>query len=186
MTVAKGVFKKVNGTPVAVDGTAREMMRALPSDKTFIGEFRTVRHAEQHALYWSLCALAGFQTDTTSRAVSDWLLEKTNTVEIVFHPDGKMKVRPKSIAWESMEQAAFDEFFQRAVPLVADLLQAAPKDVLQAYYDLLDPDTRAATIKRLRRILRKPESAPMRSVPAPPLSPPANRQARQDCQRETV
>ena len=153
------------------------MRDATPEGGFVMMESKTARNPEQHDLYWALCDLVAFQTDTTKRAVSDWLLTKTNMVDMLFYPDGEMQLRPKSIAWESMEQTEFDEFFQRAVPLIADLLGSAPKEVLQCFYDLLDKDTRAATIKRLRRALRKVESVPLAPEQPTELT---------DCQGEQV
>lgn len=167
--MATGTFRKVNGMAAPVGKTAHEAMSAIPEGKVFVGEFRTARNHEQHDLYWALCEVVADQTDTTKRAASDWLLSKTNTVEMLLHPDGAVQIRPKSIAWESMEQTEFDAFFQRAIPLIADLLRNSPKEVLQVFYDLLDPTTRADTRKRMRKATRKIESAP----PTAPADEPA-------------
>lgn len=175
--MAKGTFRKVNGLPTPVGKTAREALAAIPEGKVFVGEFRTARNPEQHDLFWALCELAGDATETDKRAISDWLLSKTNTVEMLLHPDGAVQIRPKSIAWESMEQAEFDAFFQRAIPLIADLLQNSPKEVLQVFYDLLDPSTRADTRKRMRKPMRKIESAPLAPADEPAIA---------DCQGEKV
>lgn len=149
--MAKGTFKRIGNSAVPVGKEGREALLAIPEGKEFVGEFRTARNPEQHELFWALCTLVAEATDTAKIAVKDWLLEKTGFVNLVFYPDGSMQVRPKSIAWESMEQAEFNQFFRLAVPKIADLLGNASAEVWQQFEDMLAPDRRAQTMKRFRR-----------------------------------
>lgn len=160
--MAKGTFKRVGNTAVPVGKEGREALLAIPEGKEFVGEFRTARNPDQHELFWSLCTLVAEATDSSKIAVKEWLLEKCGFVDLVFYPDGSMQVRPKSIAWESMEQQEFNQFFRLAVPKIADLLGNASAEVWQQFEDLLAPDRRAQTMKRFKRTA-SPSIAPSMS-----------------------
>lgn len=148
--MAKGVFRRVGDTAVPAGRAGRDALLAIPDGKTFVADFKTARNADQHELFWTLAQLGADATDSTKEAVVLWLKHKLNLTDMVFLPDGSMKIVPKSIAWESMEQAEFNSFFQAAVNEIAGLLGSAPKDVLDRFNDLLDPEKRADMRKRLK------------------------------------
>lgn len=150
--MAKGTFKRVGGHAVPVGKQGREALFAIADGAKFAADFRTARNPLQHDLFWSLCELVADTTDTTKDAVKRWLLVKTGFVDMIFLPDGAMRIDPKSIAWESMEQSEFNSFFRAAVHAIAELLGSAPKEVLDRFNDLLDPETRADMRRRLPKI----------------------------------
>lgn len=154
--MTKGIFKRVKDHVVPVDKRGREAMFAIPDGAKFMAEFRTARNPEQHALFFTMCDLLAEQTDTTKEAAKRWLLLKTGFTEMIFLPDGSMRIDPKSIAFEQMEQTEFDSFFRAAVRAAGELLHAAPKDVIDRFNDLLDPTTRADMKRRLQRKVSPP------------------------------
>jgi Protein of unknown function (DUF1367) len=162
--MAKGAFKRVGNTAIPAGKEGQEALFAIPDGKTFIADFRTARNPQLHEMFWTACQLVADATDTTKEAVKRWLLMKTGFVDLIFYPDGSMEIEPKSIAWENMEETEFRQFFNAAVPKIADLLGSAPKEVIQRFYDLLDPTTRAD----MRRPLRKD---------SPPIAPEEAEQA---------
>jgi hypothetical protein len=158
--MAKGTFKRIGNSAVPAGKEGQEALSAIADGRTFIADFRTARNPQLHEMFWTACQIVADATDTTKEAVKQWLLEQTGFVDLVFMPDGSMKIVPKSIAWENMEETEFRQFWNLAVPKIADLLGSAPSEVRQRFEDLLDPDTRAD----MRRPLRKsPSIAPEES-----------------------
>lgn len=127
--------------PTTQDG--RDAVNALDEGQAVMVAVTPARNVEQFRLYWAACQIAGDATDTTKRAVSDWLLEKLNYVDLIFRPDGSMKLEPKSIAWENMPPDEFEAFFNAAILKISDLLAVTPKEFRQRFDDLLDPNKRA-------------------------------------------
>lgn len=158
----KGVFRRHGNLLVPAGKDGKEAIEAIKEGARVVIDVRASRNPSQHALFWALCDLVAEATDSAKEAVKEWLLEQCGFVDLIFYPDGSMKVRPKSIAWESMEQAEFNSFFRLAVPKIADLLGSAPKEVWKRFEDMLDSDTRAETRKRFKRIASPP------TVPASP------------------
>lgn len=140
----KGIFRKIDDrTIVAVDIEAMEALANVHRGENCIGDIRGARNVEQFHLFWSLVDLVAKATDTPKYGVSDWLKEQTNLADIIFYPTGEMKLKPRSIAFESLPQAEFAAFFNAAVPKIAEQLGAAPADIIKRFEDLLNPDSRA-------------------------------------------
>jgi hypothetical protein len=147
----KGVFRKVDDKTLEASGLeAMEALAAVHRGANCIADVRGARNVEQFNLYWTLVDLVAKATDCTKTAVNHWLLLKTANVEQVFFPDGSMKFVPKSIKWESMEQAKFSEFMTRAIPEISALLGSASTDIIRRFEELLDPEARAH-FKKIRR-----------------------------------
>jgi hypothetical protein len=154
--MAKGTFRRVGNTAVPAGKEGREALQAIPDGNVFIADFRTARNVRQHDLFWALCDLCAEATDSHKNAVKEWLLAETGFADPLFLPDGSMKIVARSIAFESMEQMEFNQFFRLAVIKVAELLGSATKEVWQRFEDMLDPETRADTRKRFKRMQSPP------------------------------
>jgi hypothetical protein len=147
----KGTFRKLDDKTLEASGPeAMEALAAVHRGANCIGDIRGARNVEQFNLFWALCGLVAEARDVPKEVVKDWLLEKQSLVDVVFYPDGAMRIRPRSIKWESMEQAKFSAFMDLAIPAIAELLGAAPADVIKRFDDLLDPDARRH-FKKVRR-----------------------------------
>lgn len=140
----KGTFRRVGMTAVPAGNEAREALMAIRDGAKFMADFRGARNPEQHELFWTLCTIVGEAVDEPKDNVKRWLLHKLGYVETWFDLDGRMHVETKSIAWESMEQAEFNRFFQAAIPLMAEKLDCAPRHVLDRFNELVDPPHRRA------------------------------------------
>lgn len=162
--MARGLFKKLNTTTAVVaDAGAREAFRAIKEGATFVAEISHPKNQEQVNLFFALRDLVCEATDSAREPAKEWLLEQTGFVDLIFYPDGTMRVRPKSIA--SMSNVAFDDFFQKAITLIQRELEIKDrKDLLRHYFDLLDPATRAAARQRLKVKASPP------TVPADPAA----------------
>ena len=139
----KGEFRKIDDrTLVAVGTEALEALAHVHRGENCMADVRGARNVEQFSLFWALMQLTAEQTNSTKEAVKEWLMVKLNYVDLLFLPDGKTKIKAKSIAFESMEQARFAEFFEVAIPTVAELLDSSPKDVIARFNDMLSPEGR--------------------------------------------
>lgn len=140
----KGVFRKVDDkTLVAASAEAMEALAAVHRGHDCMADVRGARNVEQFNLFWKMMGLVATATDSTKEACKEWLMVKTNYVDLIWLPDGSMHLKPKSVSWEKMEQAKFAEFFNIAIPAISGLLQVAPKDLIAEFESLLNPDERA-------------------------------------------
>lgn len=166
--MAQGAFRKIDDrTLVAVGVPALEALAHVHRGDDCIVDVRGARNVEQFNLFWAMCTLVAQATDSTKTAVKEWLLLKLNYVDLLFLPDGSAQLKPKSIAWHSMAQAEFAEFFRAAVPKACDLMECAEQDFIDRLNDMLNPHER----DHLRKV--------MRNVPSPSTVPDHAERARE-------
>lgn len=151
----KGVFRKMDDkTLVAASIEAMEALAAVHLCQECMADVRGARNVEQFKLYWMMVdQVFAKATNSSKFACNDWLLEKLNLVDLIYHPNGEIRIRPKSIAWEKMEQAHFAEFFSLAIPLIAEFLGTAPKELVAHFESLLDPESRMH-FKKIKKLMR--------------------------------
>jgi hypothetical protein len=156
----KGEFRKVDDkTLVAIGTEAMEALAAVHRGANCMADVRAARNVEQFNLFWALMGLVAEATDTTKEAVKEWAMKKLGYVDMLWLPDGSIEIKAKSVSWEKMEQARFAEFFQAVIPRIAELLDAAPQDLIDRFNDMLDPDGR----RHFKKILKH--------MPSPPVQP---------------
>ena len=151
----KGVFRKIDDrTLAAASAEALEALAAVHRGHDCMADVRGARNVEQFNLFWKLMQVAADATDSTKEACKEWVMKKTNYVDLLWLPDGSILIKAKSISWEKMEQAKFAEFFDIAIPAISGLLQIAPKDLIAEFEGLLNPDERAhyRKFKKLTRV----------------------------------
>lgn len=108
---------------------------------------------EQFKLFWTMIGLVAEAKDSTKEACKEWLMKKMNYVDLFWLPDGTIEIKAQSVSWEKMEQAKFAEFFNASIPLIAALLETAPKDLIARFEDLLDPDARRH-FRKIEKLMR--------------------------------
>ena len=156
----KGVFRKVDDKTLVADSIeAMEALAAVHRGQGCMADVRGARNVDQHRLYWALCTLVAKATDSTKRGVSDFLLIACKEIEHVWWPNGEYQPRPKSLAFESMAQAEFAEFFNLAINQMAHLMGTERKELIARFNDMLDPEAR----RHFKKILRP--------VPSPSIQP---------------
>lgn len=95
---------------------AQELLARLKDNREVMVEVRAARHPKHHRLFFKMLQMvieAG-SWDYDIDALLDWVkfrVGHVNRVEV----NGKIYVTPKSIAFESMDQQAFQKFYERAV-----------------------------------------------------------------------
>ena len=110
---------------VPADADAAEMLAALPASKPFMGAFKARRNPQHHRLLFAMlrdvCEAGAWEGDTDSLLL--WLKLRCRLVD-VHVVDGRPLTVARSIAFASMDQAAFRRFFDRACYHVCDELLA--------------------------------------------------------------
>lgn len=156
----KGTFQKLDArTMIVASDEAAEALSHIRDGAKFSANIRAARNPLQHNLFWKLCQLVAEAQDSTKEGVKRWLLGRLNFVRMIHLPDGTIEIAPMSIAWESMGQAKFAQFFRSAMPVIGDLMQVAPKDLMDRYESILHESER----RYLERLLKH--------VDAPSISP---------------
>ncbi len=111
----------------------------LPIGKPIRIETRRPRNAGHHRLFWLLvhriAAAVGSEPDT----VADLLKIETGHYTVIRSKKyGEIRL-PRSISFATMDQDAFNDFFQRCVVVICETWGTSRKDVLAAVEDLLNP-----------------------------------------------
>jgi Protein of unknown function (DUF1367) len=101
---------------------AQQMLASLTIGKLYLGKFKTARSVKQLNLWWSLCGLlADHSIFPSADAASDTIKIACGHTEIRIEPDsGKVHMVPKSIAFQSLSQHAFNEIFNTALDVIVD------------------------------------------------------------------
>jgi hypothetical protein len=138
----RATFRRIGVTAVPLGSRAREALFAIRDGREFMADIRGARNPRQHRLFWALCELCAEAADDTQVSVKKWLMFSLGYVDTWFEPNGRMHLDPKSIAYEAMKQAEFNQMFQAAILKIADRLQAAPKDIINRFNDMVHPSDR--------------------------------------------
>lgn len=137
----KGTFRRVGMTIIPVGRTGSEAVLAVPDSKLCMGDIFTARNPKHHNLFWTLCELVADAEDSDKETVKRWVIRKLNygDYSVLVQPNGNALVEfvPDSIAWESMAQAEFNEFFQQAVEILAIRLGTTKPELLDRFNDLV-------------------------------------------------
>lgn len=137
----KGTFRRVGMTIIPVGRTGREAVLAVPENKLCMGDIFTARNPLQHDLFWTLCTLVGDAEDSDKETIKRWVIRelKYGDFSIIVQPNGNTLVEfvPDSIAYESMTQAAFNEFFKQAIEILAIRLGTTKPELLDRFNDLV-------------------------------------------------
>lgn len=146
------VLARRGGALVPVDDDDREIISRLREGEPLRAEIKARRNVRQHRLYWALVRLLQQNTDLwgSEEAASDSLKLAAGHVEQVMNPlTGEIQLKPRSIAFEKMEQAHFDRFFNRVLYIVSErILGVANEDLRQQVFDLVDGPERSSLGRR--------------------------------------
>ena len=88
---------------------------------------RRPRNPKHHAKWWALLSLIHESTEVQDRYPSvenlnDAIKLALGYCDQIILPDGKCALKVKSIAFESMDQTAFEDFYSRAVDVIVTQL----------------------------------------------------------------
>ncbi len=125
--MTKAAFAKINGALVPMDADGREFMAALIEGKRVMVSVHVARNVRHHRLLFGLMKMLtdGGAWQGNAEDLLDYLKIAARLVKTVVGADGQVYHVPQSIAFESMDQVAFNRFFERAVYVVCERLLPA-------------------------------------------------------------
>lgn len=105
-----------------VDGLAETEIRELPIDKPLKVTITQARSLPQHRLYWAMIALVvdNLATPVSKDALHKWVKIRCGCVELIPLKSGEIDQVDGSIAFDEMDQLAFNAFFERAADLLCE------------------------------------------------------------------
>ena len=129
----KLVLQKHNGGLVAADEISENWLRRVLEGDKIMAEIRKPRNINHHR---KLFALLKKVCDNLDQPVSTEMLLgliklRTGHCDLIDTVKGTVAVH-RSIAFESMDQLAFDEFWNRAVDfIIAEVIPGVDRDALE-------------------------------------------------------
>lgn len=128
MTTA--VFQKRRGALVPVDDEGRQIMSGIANGRDVLVEVKNARNPRQHRLLFAMlnfCLQHSIIPDTGEvrfdniKQVLLALKVATGEVDTYIDADnGRAFFIPRSISFASMDQSAFNDFFDRAIYVIAE------------------------------------------------------------------
>lgn len=120
----KFFFKKaLGGTLIPTTEASREWLESLPHGEVVSGEFKRPRNGRHHAKFFAMLDLV-FKNQSHYKSVEEILLVFKHHVGhgkwIVTKQNGDISevFMPGSISFAKMDQAAFEDFYNKAVDFV--------------------------------------------------------------------
>lgn len=114
------IFRKVFGALRPVNDPAKALMEKLKLDALVVCEVRRPRNLDHHRKWW---ALMNVIAENVPHMTPDLLCEiikiRIGHVDVWGSPKGDVLI-PKSISFSSMDQTAFEAFYDRAVRFIQE------------------------------------------------------------------
>lgn len=122
--------------PVGVSSSYDEFKK-LSAGEIMTVEIRQGRKATFLAKYWALCSLTADNSSTSGcydnkDKVHIYVCIKSGWVDTMI-VDGKVVMSPRSISFNKCSEKEFSEFYEKAIAIMADLLQCDVKDLEENY-----------------------------------------------------
>lgn len=117
------VMRRKGAKLEVVDQMSAEDLASLPLDKDLLVTVRAPRNPRQHRLAWALANKLSQCCDflPDAETAMDYLKIKARHVKIVHNPGtNHVFLVPKSIAFASVDQSAFNRLFNRMVWVVCN------------------------------------------------------------------
>ncbi|MBB3997250.1 DUF1367 family protein [Aureimonas pseudogalii] len=126
--MTKAVFRKMampqGDVLIPTDEDGRDMVRALKSMKDVIVDVHAARNPRHHRMLFLLFKKLedGGAWEGDMDSLLDWMKFATGHVRTVIDHNGQVHTVPKSIAFESMDQAQFSRWFSRVLFVICERL----------------------------------------------------------------
>ncbi len=121
MTVTKYQFARQGDVLVPVDHWSREKLHTYPEGQIVNITITTAKRIGNLNKYWAGLGtlLHNLDEDSTrqwptTRSLHNMLLEEFGMVEKIYRIDGSFTLAPSSVAIDNLDEAAFDDFFEKA------------------------------------------------------------------------
>jgi hypothetical protein len=126
------MLKRVPNGLIANNRHSQEELDALEIGRVYRVKISKPRNIKHHNLYWALCGAVAEQLDKPSKLICELIKIRVGHVDVINTVHGVVEI-PKSIAFAKMDQAAFRDFFDRAIEVVcSDILPGVDSDDLRA------------------------------------------------------
>jgi hypothetical protein len=133
----KGLWCRNGALAIPMDDRSREFLLSIKEGVLFVADTHTARNPKQLRLWWALADLVADQFDVSAESISDDLKVALGHTETIKSWNGAIKIKPKSIAFESMAQEHFSKLLTAAIHKVAEWLNSSPEDVQQRYNEMI-------------------------------------------------
>ena len=134
--MTKTILRRVGHTLVPVDEDSLAVILGFKDGAEIIGDLRGARNIEQLKLFWTLVGIVAESSDLSKTTIKKDAAIALGFTETWVDHDSRVHIDPASIAVESMTQAVFDQFFQKAVNLMATWINADHKDLMRRFNEL--------------------------------------------------
>lgn len=126
----KMICKRIGGALVPVGDESWDVLNKLVQHNSVVVIVKQKRNADLLRKYWAICgAVANFDEGFDDRGDVDHycrtmipFMRKEYVAE-----NGKVTVRPRSIAEDEMSEADFEQFFERAMEVLASRIGRDPE-----------------------------------------------------------
>lgn len=111
---------KRGGAIFAVDEEGKDAIRAIPNDSFFMAELFLKRNPGNHRRFFAFLQTVFDMQDhfPTIEHLRYWLIMKAGWYETIQAPNGTIIFKPKSIAWDRMEEIEFRKAFSHCIDVV--------------------------------------------------------------------
>lgn len=126
--MTKALFRKAGLSQgdvlIPVDEDGRELLASLKPMKDVMIDVHSPRNPRHHKLYFHLSRklIEGGVWAGDEDSLLEWMKFATGHVRTAIDHTGRPRTIPKSIAFESMDQAAFSRWFDRVLFVICDRL----------------------------------------------------------------
>lgn len=134
--MTKVILRREGRVLVPVDEDSIAAVLSIKDGAEVLGIIRGARNLEQLKLFWALAGIVSESSDLPKETIKRDCAISLGFTETWADHDGRIHIDPQSIAVESMTQATFDQFFQRAVNLMATWINADHKDLMRRFNEL--------------------------------------------------
>ena len=113
-----------------------QQLELIPQDKHVSIELRQPRNPDHLNKYWAILSKAAENDPelTSADDLHEWIKIRLRMVKGYKDWNGQIVAVTKSISVESMDQIKFNNFYDRALDLLADRLGVDPVSLLDAIY----------------------------------------------------
>lgn len=131
--MTKAIFRREGDTAVPADEEALAVLRSFKDGSEFIADAHGARNIKHLRKFWVLASIVGDSMDVPREVVKkDVAIAMGFTTTWMDHA-GRVHVDAASIAVEKMTQAVFDQFFEKAVNIMAGWIGTEHKDLMRRF-----------------------------------------------------
>lgn len=134
--MSKAILIRRGDTAIPADEDSLAVLRGFKDGAEFIAECRGERNIHQLKLFWALAGIVANSADVPKETIKRRAAFALGFTEAWLDLDGTIRFEAMSIAVESMTQAVFDEFFRKAVEVMAGWISADHKDLMRRFNEL--------------------------------------------------